>query len=100
MEWPISLIETLPARRWQLQDVLRGIAMECVQRCLLTFAYSSELRSSESQGVRHDAYRAECHGPRGVDRVQQAKRRNWDADDIIDERPEEVLFNCADGALR
>lgn len=46
---------------------------------------------AQPQAVRHDAHRTERHRGAGEDRVQQAERGHGDGNDVVAERPHQVL---------
>src|SRR5215468_10500264 len=65
------------------------------------------MRAAKPQRVRHDGYRTERHGNSREHGIEQdAKRRvqetrgNWNTNDVVDKRPEEVLFDRTHGAVR
>src|SRR6516162_299872 len=65
------------------------------------------LRAAKPQRIRHDGYRTERHGHSREHGIEQdAKRRvqktsgNWNAHDVVDKCPEEVLFDRTHGAMR
>lgn len=64
------------------------------------------LEPSEAQGIAYDKDRAEAHGQCSDHRIHfQTKGKikysgcDRDSDDIIDERPEQVLLNVSDHRL-
>src|SRR5262245_65957207 len=62
--------------------------------------------AAEPQRIRHYGYRTERHGNSREHRIEQdAKRRvqktsgNRNTHDVVDKRPEEILFDCTHGAV-
>ena len=65
------------------------------------------LEKPQPQGVGHHKYRAEAHGQRchhrvhlQIERCVLASGGDGDADNVVEEGPEQVLFDVADGGLR
>lgn len=65
------------------------------------------LEESQTQGVGHYKHRAEAHSQRRHHRIHLQMERcvpasggDGDADDVVEESPEQVLFDVADGGLR
>lgn len=51
------------------------------------------LITSQAQTVANHKNTAKCHGAGGQHRVEQAERRSWDQDYVVEKSPEQVLLN-------